>query len=213
MDEIMLNLVVFAGIALVAGIVLLVVTRKQRQVDQHLQQFAQQKGWRFESIRGRLVKGFRISSTEWALEAISRSSDTDAEAGSSNMEQKTTWTSAQPGTTVLIGPRAARLNLGAMGEMLQAQVILAALGNDAAGVQEVQVGSSTFQQRYMVWARAVGEADRLLTPGVQSRLLSWTKVSPLIKRSSSGISIELNGIHLKKMEDILKLVQLGESLL
>lgn len=213
MNEILLNLVVFAGIALVAGIVLLLVTRKQRQVEQQLQQFVQQKGWRFETIRERLVKGFRITSAEWTLEAISRSSDTDAEAGSSNMEQKTTWTSAQSGTTILIGPRTTQVNLGAMGEMLQAQVIHAALGKEAAGVQEVQAGSPSFRKRYMVWAQAVEDADRLLTPGVQSKLLSWTKVSPLIKRTSSGMTIELKGMHLKKIEDILKLVQLGESLL
>ncbi len=213
MDEILLNLVVFAGIALVAGIVLLLVTRKQRQVEQQLQQFVQQKGWRFETIRERLVKGFRITSAEWTLEATSRSSDTDAEAGSSNMEQKTTWTSAQSGTTILIGPRTTQVNLGAMGEMLQAQVIHAALGKEAAGIQEVQAGSPSFRKRYMVWAQAVEDADRLLTPGVQSKLLSWTKVSPLIKRTSSGMTIELKGVHLKQIEEILKLVQLGESLL
>jgi len=213
MNEILLNLVVFAGIALVAGIVLLLVTRKQKQVEQQLQQFVQQKGWRFETIRERLVKGFRITSAEWTLEATSRSSDTDAEAGSSNMEQKTTWTSAQSGTTILIGPRTTQVNLGAMGEMLQAQVIHAALGKEAAGVQEVQAGSPSFRKRYMVWAQGVEDADRLLTPGVQSKLLSWTKVSPLIKRTSSGMTIELKGMHLKRIEEILKLVQLGESLL
>ena len=213
MNEILLNLVVFAGIALVAGIVILLVTRKQKQVEQQLQQFVQQKGWRFETIRGRLVKGFRITSAEWTLEATSRSSDTDAEAGSSNMEQKTTWTSAQSGTTILIGPRTTQVNLGAMGEMLQTQVIHAALGKEAAGVQEVQAGSPSFRKRYMVWAQGVEDADRLLTPGVQSKLLSWTKVSPLIKRTSSGMTIELKGMHLKKIEEILKLVQLGESLL
>ena len=196
-----------------AGIVLLLVTRKQKQVEQQLQQFVQQKGWRFETIRGRLVKGFRITSAEWTLEATSRSSDNDAEAGSSNMEQKTTWTSAQSGTTILIGPRTTQVNLGAMGEMLQTQVIHAALGKEAAGVQEVQAGSPSFRKRYMVWAQGVEDADRLLTPGVQSKLLSWTKVSPLIKRTSSGMIIELKGMHLQKIEEILKLVQLGESLL
>ncbi|MCE5207104.1 MAG: hypothetical protein LLG42_02215 [Chloroflexi bacterium] len=213
MNEILLNLVVFAGIALVAGIVLLLVTRKQKQVEQQLQQFVQQKGWRFETIRERLVKGFRITSAEWTLEATSRFSDTDAEASSSNMEQKTTWTSAQSGTTILIGPRTTQVNLGAMGKMLQTQVIHAALGKEAAGVQEVQAGSPSFRERYMVWAQGVEDADRLLTPGVQSKLLSWTKVSPLIKRTSSGMTIELKGMHLEKIEEILKLVQLGESLL
>lgn len=213
MNEILLNLVVFAGIALVVGIVLLLVTRKQKQVEQQLQQFVQQKGWRFETIRERLVKGFRITSAEWTLEATSRSSDTDAEAGSSNMEQKTTWTSTQSGTTILIGPRTSQVNLGAIGEMLEMQVIHAALGKEATGVQEVQAGSPSFRKRYMVWAQRVEDADRLLTPDVQSMLLSWTKVSPLIKRTSSGRTIELRGVHLKKKEEILKLVQLGESLL
>lgn len=213
MNEILLNLVVFAGIALVVGIVLLLVTRKQKQVEQQLQQFVQQKGWRFETIRERLVKSFRITSAEWTLEATSTSHDTDAEAGSSNMAQKTTWTSTQSGTTILIGPRTSQVNLGAMGEMLEMQVIHAALGKEATGIQEVQAGSPSFRKRYMVWAQGVEDADRLLTPDVQSKLLSWTKVSPLIKRTSSGMTIELRGVHLKKKEEILKLVQLGESLL
>jgi hypothetical protein len=213
MDEITLNLVVFAGIGLVAGIILWVVTRTQRQAEQQLQQFVQQKGWRFESIRERLVKGFRVTSSEWSLEAISRSNDTDAGAGSSNMEQKTTWTSPRPGTTVLIGPRTAQVNLGAIGEMLQAQVVQAALGKDATGVREVRAGSPSFQKRYMVWAQAVEDADWLLAPGVQSRLVNWTSAPPLIKRTSSGVTIELKGVHLKKMAEILQLVNLGESLL
>jgi len=213
MNEILLNLIVFAGIALAAGIVLYFVTHKQKQAEQQLQQLVQQKGWRFETIRERQAKGFRITSAEWTLEAVSRSNDTGSEAGSSNMEQKTTWTSTQSGTTILIGPRTSQANLGAMGETLQAQVIHAALGENAAGVQEVQAGSPSFRKRYMVWAQDVEDADRLLTPAVQSSLLSWSKVSPLIKRTVSGMTIELNGVHLKKMEDILKLVQLGESLL
>ncbi len=213
MNEILLNLVVFAVMALVAGIILLVVLRKQQQSDQQLQQFVQQNGWQYEPLRGRLEKGFRITAAGWTLEGISRSSDTDANAGSSNMEQKTTWTSPQPGTTILVGPQTAQVNLGAMGEMLQLQVIHAALGGDAAGVQQVQVGSPAFQKRYMVWAQSVEQADRLLTPGVQSALLNWTKVAPLIKRTSAGITIELKGVHLKKTEEILNLVRLGESLL
>jgi hypothetical protein len=213
MNEILLNLIVFAGIAVAAGVILLIVVGNQRKAKRTLQQFAQQKGWQLDFTRDRLLKGYRITSSQWTLEAYSRSHDTDAGAGSSNMEEKTTWSSAQPGTTILVGPRTTQVNLGAFGEMLQAQVIQAALGNDAVGVKEVQIGGSAFQNEYMVWAQVLEEADRLLTPAVQSKLVNWTKAQPLIKRTSKGLTIELKGVHLKKAEDILDLVNLGESLL
>lgn len=213
MNEIILNLIVFAGIAFAAGIILLIVVENQRKAKRTLQQFAQQKGWQLEFTRERLLKGFRLTSSRWTLEAYSRSHDTDAGAGSSNMEEKTIWSSAQSGTTILVGPRPAQVNLGALGEMLQAQVIQAALGNDAAGIQEVKIGGSAFQKKFLVWAQALEDADRLLTPDVQSKLVNWTKQPPLIKRTASGLTIELKGVHLTKAEDILDLVNLGESLL
>ncbi|MBN1537201.1 MAG: hypothetical protein JW908_10755 [Anaerolineales bacterium] len=129
------------------------------------------------------------------------------------MEQKTTWFSKRPGSTILIGAKTSQLDLGMAGEMLIKQVIHAALGNDAAGIEEVQIGSSAFQKQFMVWAQDIDEADKLLTPSLQSALINWGKVPPLIKRTSSGTTIELKGIHLRKPDEITALAHLGELLL
>ncbi len=97
--------------------------------------------------------------------------------------------------------------------MLLKQVMVAALGNDAAGIEEVQIGSSAFRKQFMVWAQDIDEADKLLTPNLQSALLNWDKTSPLIKRTMSGITIELKDTHLRKPDEITALAHLGELLL
>ena len=213
MNDILVNLIVLAGVAGLVGLIFLFVMRKQKQEKETLQAFVQQKGWQLEWIRERLAKGYRIISAEWMLESVSRSADTESGPGSSNIEKKTTWFCAQPGSTILIGPRTSQTNLGPMAEILKAQILQMALGKDAQGISEIIVGSQAFQKSFMVWAQDEKEANQLITPSLQSALLTWMKVPPLIKQTSSGVTIELNGTYLNKTEDILRLIQLGEKLL
>ena len=213
MDDITLNLLVFAIFLLLAGIVFFVIRKKQKQEEEKILLFVKEKGWNFETIKEPLVKGFRIKSPSWTLEAISRSEGRESGPGSIEMEQKTIWFAEKPGSTILIGPKTTQVNLGPAVELLKAQIIQKALGKDAAGIKEVQIGSSSFQKQYLVWAQNIDAADKLLSPALQSALLSWTSVIPLIKRTSAGISIELKSVHLKKAEEIEKLVHLGERFL
>lgn len=98
-----------------------------------------------------------------------------------------------------------------MGDLLQRQILQLALGAAAGGVREVHTGSAAFQQKYMRWAQNPGEIR--LSPALETALLNWKSVPPLVKRTSEGLTIELRGARLSKPADLQALVQLGELFL
>jgi hypothetical protein len=211
MDDITLNLIVLAAVAIVGGLVFLLVRQRQAQSEQEIVQMAAEQGWKREDIREPLLWGQRLISSHWTLESISRSSGRELDSGSSDISMLTVWSTAAPGSTVLIGARSSQADLGALGKMLQEQVLQLALGPDANGLTEIRAGSAAFQQKYMLWAQ--NPADLRLSPGLESALLNWQGPQPLIKRSSEGLTIELRGVHLKKAHEFRALVKLGEAVL
>jgi len=211
MDDITLNLLVIAVLAITGGLVFLIVRRKQAHTEQELRQLAAESGWKVESIREPLAWGLKITSPRWTLEALSRSSGRESGPGSSDVAMLTTWHAPAPGSTLLIGPRASTANLGGMGEMLTRQVLQLALGADATGLTEIQAGSAAFQQKYMLWAQ--NPANARLSPNLETTLFNWKGSQPLIKRTSEGLTIELRGVRLAKPAEIRALVALGEILL
>lgn len=213
MSDVLLNLIVLAALALIGSAILLLVRRSQAAHEQQLVQMTAERGWTYESIRKPLAWGLRITADEWTLETLSRSNGREAAPGSSDVSMRTTWHADAPGSTLLLGPRAATGNLGGLGDMLIRQVLGQALGADADGLVEVQAGDGEFRKRYMLWARDPVEVKSLLTPALQSALLAWQGTPPLVKRTSQGLTIELNGARLKRAEEIQALVKLGELLL
>jgi hypothetical protein len=211
MDDITLNLLVLAVLAIAGGLVFLLVRRRQAAREAELRQMAAEKGWTYEILRGPLAWGLRLTSPRWTLEALSRSSGRESGPGSSDIAQSTTWRADAPGSTFLIGPRASQVNLGGFGEMLQQQVLQMALGAEADGVREIQAGSAAFQQNYMLWAQ--NPAEVRISPALESALLNWKGVKPVIKRASAGLSIEIRGARLDKPADLRTLIQLGETVL
>jgi LPXTG-motif cell wall-anchored protein len=211
MDDITLNLLVLAILALLGGLVFFLVRRRQAQNEQELIQLAAEKGWKYESIREPLAWGLKLTSPRWTLEALSRSSGQEAGPGSSDVSMLTTWHADASGSTFLIGARTSQANLGGLGEMLTGQVLQLALGADAAGLTEIRAGSTAFQARYMLWAQNPNEVR--LTPALETALLSWKGSGPLVKRTSEGLSIELRGVRLRKPAEIRSLAELGELLL
>ena len=153
MNDIVLNLLVLGGFLVITGIIFLFVNQKQKQEEQNIILFVQKKGWQLERIQERLAKGIRIIAPGWTLEAISRVSGREVGPGSTDMEKKTIWFSSQSGSTILIGPKTTQVNLGPAVEMLKKQIIQAALGEEAQGIKEVQIGSSAFMKQFMVWAQ------------------------------------------------------------
>jgi hypothetical protein len=213
MDDITLNLIVLAVFALIGGSIFLLVRRRQAENEQNIIQVAAERGWKYESLREPLAWGLRLSSPRWTLEALSRSSGQEVASGSSDVAMSTTWQAHAPGSTLLIGERTSQANLGGFGDMMVRQVLQLALGADAADLTEIQAGSETFRKKYMLWAQDPVEAEKLLTPALESALLAWKGEKPLIKRTSEGLTIELRGARLQKTDEILALVQLGELLL
>jgi hypothetical protein len=213
MNDITLNLIVLAVLALVGGGIFWLVRHKQVDNEQEIVQLAASHGWEYESVREPLAWGVRLKSPQWILEAISRSSGKEAGPGSSDVAMSTTWHADAPGSTLFIGARTSQAKLGSFGDMLTRPVLQLALGSDASGMSEIQFGSDTFLRKYMLWAQDPAEAEKSITPRLESALLTWKGQLPLIKRTSDGLTIELRGVRLKKSDDILMLVRLGEILI
>lgn len=213
MTDILLNLIVLAVLAVIGGAIFLLVRRNQASEEQKLVQMAAQRGWTYEPIREPLAWGLRLSAPGWTLEALSRSSGREAAPGSSNVSMSTTWHADMAGSPVLVGPRTSQVDLGGFGDLLTRQVLGAALGSEAEGLSEVRVGGGDFLKRYMLWAQSPFEAAEIATPALQSALLAWKGVAPIVKRSSVGLEIELRGARVKKVDEIIPIVELGEMLL
>lgn len=208
MNDITLNLIVLAAVALLGGLIFLLVRRYQARKREEIVQMAVERGWKVENLREPLAWGLRLSTPRWTLEALSRSSGVEAGPGSSDVAMQTTWSADAPGSTLLIGERLSEANWGGLGDMLVQQIMQTALGADAEGLAEVQAGSEAFQKKYMVWAQNPETVQ--LPSALQTILLNWKGRKPLIKRTSKGLTIELRGVHLSSPAEIDALVQLGE---
>jgi hypothetical protein len=212
MDDMTLNLIVLAVFVLLGAGIFLGVRRKQAEKEQIIIRLAANKGWSYESIREPLAWGMRLKSSGWTLEALSRSNGRETSPGSTDLDMSTIWQSPHPGSTLLINARTSRADLGSIGEMLTRQVLQLALGDHANGLKEIKFGSSTFQQKYMLWAQDQLAAERMLTPALQSNLIDWKGIPPLIKRASGVLSIEIKGKRITNPDEILALVTLGNLL-
>jgi hypothetical protein len=213
MSDLLLNFIVIAGSLILASAIFVFYNQKQKRELKDLTQIANQNGWKIAYIRKPLEKGFKITAREWTIESIMRSGGRESGPGSTDWEQKTTWFASKPGTTILIGPRNAQMDMPPIAVKLAHQIFQAALGADADRLKEVHIGSSAFQEKFMVWAQDPERIDSFLTPGVQYALMRWKSKPPLIKRTSRGTSIELDGIQFKNPEDLNTLINLGEQLL
>jgi len=213
MNDITLSLLVVLAVGLLIVLIFVLLRRNQEKQEKLLKQMALERGWRLEVVRERLMRGYRIFHKEWQLDLLTRSSGGTEAEGSSNVTASTVWRAPGAGGTILIGPRTTQINMGGLGDALIQQVLQMALGSDAAGLMEVKVGSTQFQKDFMIWARDLEDVQRLISPYLESTLIKWKKDSPMVKRTAAGLSIELRNIRLKKPEDIVTLVKLGEVLL
>jgi len=211
MDDLTLNLIVLSATFTAAGLIFFFVRRSQASNEKAIRQMALEKGWTVETLREPLAWGLRLTTRRWTLEALSRSSGKESGPGSSDISMQTTWRADAPGLTLLIGERNSHADLGIFGDMAMRQILQTALGKDADGLKEIQAGSEAFRQKFMLWAQNP-DAFRP-TSAFESALLNWKGPKPLIKRTSEGLTIELRGVHLKKIGEIGALVQLGEMLL
>jgi hypothetical protein len=213
LNDFALNLIVFGVLLLASGGIFMMVRRYQAGNAQKITQMAAENGWVVEHIHERLVWGLRLSSAKWRFEALSRSSGGETAPGSSDVEISTRWHADSPGSAFLIGLRSTQANLGTAGDMLTQMVMQMALGTDADGLNEIQVGNESFRQKYMVWAKYPDDAEKLLTPDLESALLGWKSAPLLIQRTSKGLNLELRGVRLGRADEIQAFIHIGEILI
>lgn len=227
MQNLMPSLLVIAGTAIIIIAILWIVQRNKVQQEQFIQGIASLRGWEYERIQQRLTAGYRlrgtIQSTPWILEAITKRPDHEADSGSVEAANTTRWLATPshlPEALVAIGPRSpgsSAVLASPLGRSLAQAALSLMVGEDAAQVSrlhEVQVGSTGFQRRYMVWADTEADAQRLVSASVESALLAWPVKLPLVvKLGPMGMEIFLSNRKVSSSIEIENIVDLGRRLL
>ena len=213
MNDLTLSLVVIVVVAILIILIFVLIQRNRRKQESQMAQMALEHGWRLELVKEGSAYGQRIYHHDWTIELLTSSSGKSEAEGSSNVTASTIWKASAPGSTVLIGPMTTQINLGGLGETITRQLLQIALGDEASGLQEAKAGSEEFRNRYMIWAKDPQVVERMINPFIESTLLSWVKYAPFIKRTSQELSVELRNTRLKKPDEIITLVKLGEFLL
>lgn len=216
MEDLAASLFVIAVTGVVVIGIFWYTSRSKSRKESKIRQMAEARKWEFTPFKESLSWGYQLKSPDWTVEALSRSSVQPSDTGSSNIEKTTLWKTrllADPERRVIIGPRMAQNLPGEMGAALMRQALHLFLGDQADGLQEVQLRNAALSQRFMVFASHPEDAERLLTPIGQKQLSIWKLAPPVIKQSTQGLEIKLQGVHLENPNEILDLVQLGESLI
>jgi hypothetical protein len=207
LQDILSNIIVIVALGLLGGAIFLFVRHKQAAAKRQLEQMALEHGWRLETIREPLAWGVRISSQAWTLEALSKSSDTEAGPGSSNVAMSTRWQADRPGSILIFGPR----HPGAPVTPDFARLLLKKFSG--ADLTEVPLNDPALQERYMLWAQIPAEAQAWQAPALAAALMEWKGPLPLVKRDRSGLQMEINGVRLKSPGELLNFIRIGETLL
>lgn len=214
MDEITMNLVVLAATLALIAAVFWWTRRRQANQESALRRLAAERGWQYQTVRGPLHWGFRMTAPRWTLEALSHSADREAGPGSINIAQTTRWQAQCAGVPVLIGPRLTAAGAGGeIGQWLAGQIVAREMGSEAAGLKEIEGLNGVVYQRYSLWARSPADLEPLLIPQVVSILLNWSGKEPVIRRVAGTLQIEIQGERYTQVEKLNTIVQLGEALL
>lgn len=221
MEDLLLSIPVILATGVVVVAIFFFSQRANKTRAEKIRRVATEQGWQYEAIRERLTWGYRLKGEGWTLEAVTHSSESTAEGGSSPASHVTRWQANQPalpGRAVLIGARPPGIgldSLGGLGETILQKMLQMALGaQTAAGMGEVEAGSSSLRQRFLVVASDVTDAQHLLAAGLEQALLNWKiKETPLVKLTSNGLEIEVRDARLEKPEDILVMVRMGKVIL
>lgn len=204
---------IVAGVTaiLVAGIFMLAGRAKKRKIEA-LRTLCARRGWEYVHDSGPLHHGHRIAGDGWVFEAISRSSGREAAPGSSDWGHSSQWSAAgeDPGrSTFILGSRPA----GMPAISLMPPMILSRfLGDEAAGLQPLDAGGP-LAERFVLFAAAGAEVGKLMPAPAQELLRFWPAGLPLVVRSSPArLWLQVANKRLEKPEEVVRLIELGESL-
>lgn len=220
MGEYLSSILVIAATAIVVGLIFFLVNRKKKEKEALIIQLAQRNGWKYQKINTLHQNGYLLQDEGWSFECVATSSSNPSETGSSGVTYSNRWFSDRfisPNGLVMIGPKLPQLIKGAFAELLLQQAIKLLLGADsaeAAGLREVTVGRSAFQERFSVYALDESAAEKVLTFSVENALLNWTlKEKPVVKVLARGTEILLKDGRVEKPEEVEAVVVLGKAFL
>jgi hypothetical protein len=112
MDELTQTMLVILVTILLVILIFVLVRRNRSKQEKRLAQMALERGWKLELVKERLAFGQRIHHRDWVFELLTESSGKPEAEGSSNVAASTLWRAPGSGSTILIGPRTAQINLG-----------------------------------------------------------------------------------------------------
>ena len=220
MENLLTSVIIIFFTVAVAALIFIIVGKKKREKKVAILQLAQQNGWRYEEIIREQQEGYILHGEGWTLEALTSSSASTSEAGSSPLTHKNKWytdvVTLQDGM-VMIGKKLPEVPFGGISEMVMQKALRLMLGSQgeaAMGLQEVQAGRSAFRERYSVWATSAEAAEKTLTYELENALIKWQgKALPLLKLSGDGVEISTREFRLENVEDVEALVNLGKVVL
>jgi len=214
------SIVAFITVLLV-GMTFILVFWNKKQRETALRSLASKNGWMIEMVKDRNASGYRLRKGEWMIESLDQTSNSSSDnSNSTTVNSLTRWVSKtmrMPDGIVLIGPHLPEISLGDVGDMMIQVALRLMIGSDAdiaVGIQRVELGSLELMARYMVWTNREEIAKKLLDQPLENALRAWPmKMPPVIKFSTSGLEIKIQGPRLYKEQDITALVKLGNTLL
>jgi len=212
MNDVISGIVVAAVTAIgVAGIFFWTGRAKKKRIAA-LRELCGQRGWTYRHDSGSLHHGHRIEGDGWAFEAVSRSGGRETAPGSSDWEHASQWSAegVDPGrSTYILGSRP-----GGMMDVSRLPLSLLSrfLGDEIAGLQPIDAGGA-LAEKFLLFAPA-GIGMRKLLPARSEELLRlWPAGVRLVVRSSPArLWLQVADKRLEKPEDVLRLIELGESL-
>lgn len=220
MSDLFGGLLVVLGTMMVIGIIFLLVQRGNKKTEAVFRELADQKGWVIEKVEEPNASGFRIRSSRWTYEDLKLKSGVTSSAGSPDLVNISRWHSERvtfsPGI-LLIGPKQPNVDLGGLGAVIKQTMLKLMIGaeaDDALGIEEALIGRMALRERYMVWTNQEEHARELLTDKVENALLRYPgKTPPMVKFGPKGLEVKVLSQSLKKPEEIIGLVAIGEAFL
>ena len=220
MGDLLISAIVVLITAVVVAVIFIIVRKKKREKKAAILQLAQRNGWAYEETNRAQLEGFILRGESWKLEALTSSTDRTSEAGSSPVAYENKWSTnlvALQDGMVMIGKKLPEVPFGGISEMVTQKALRLMLGSQAeaaSGLHEVQVGRSTFSERYSVWATSSEAAEKMLTYELENALIKWQgKETPLLKYSANGVEISTHETRLDNAADTEALVNLGQVVL
>jgi len=220
MDDLFVSAIVVVVTAVIVAAIFFITGKKKREKEAALLQLAQRKGWRYEKVNQGKHTGFILRAPEWTLESLVYSDYRTSEVGSSTVAYHNRWLTDRVSSThglVMIGPKLPHAQLGALNSLMLRKALQLMLGDEAdqaASLVEMQVGRSSFSERYSVWAVNQEGVEQVLTYNLENALLRWKgKELPVLKFSAAGTQISTHHGRLDSVEQVQEIVDLGMAVL